>query len=276
MAEAKSVTTQQWMRRSRMLGRAWTKRAAPVTLRRLFGLDIVAARSADAVRLIDDRLERGERLKIAFLNAHVANIAGGRADFRAALANAVVLNDGIGVAIAALMLDGRGFPENLNGTDFTPFFLTATRHTFRIYLLGAKPGVAEKAAEALRARAPQHRVVGLSNGYFDHAEEASIAERIRTSEADLVLVALGNPAQELFIEKQFASMGCRLAMAVGGLFDFMAGEKPRAPRIVQRLGLEWLFRLGVEPGRMWRRYVIGNPVFLARVAAQWVRMRFAR
>lgn len=275
-AGARGVTTQQGMRRSRTLGGAWTRREAPVQLRCLFGFDVVAARSIDALRLIDDRLERGERLKVAFLNAHGVNIAAGRADFRAALADTVMLNDGIGVAVAAWMLEGRGFPENLNGTDFTPFFLATTRHRFRIYLLGAKPGVAEKVAEEILKRAPQHQVVGLSHGYFDRAEETSVAERIRVAGADLVLVALGNPAQELFIDRQFAATGCRLAMAVGGLFDFMAGEKPRAPRILQRIGLEWLFRLGVEPARMWRRYILGNPVFLSRVAAEWVRMRFAR
>jgi len=152
-------------------------------------------------------------------------------------------------------------------------FLQQTTQHFRIFLLGAKPGVAEDAAAALEAAVPQHVVVGARDGYFVATGAAEVAAEIKASGADLLLVAMGNPAQEFWIAQHFEATGCRMAIAVGALFDFLADRVPRAPQGIRRLRLEWAFRLLLEPGRLWQRYLVGNPLFLARVARAWPKRR---
>jgi alpha-1,3-mannosyltransferase len=234
-------------------------------------LDVpVQARSFDeAVALIDARYERGERAAIAFANAHALNVAAENRAFRQALQQALVFNDGVGVDIASRILYGASFPDNLNGTDFVPNFLARTKHRFRIFLFGAKPGIAERAAIRLSAVCPQHRIVGCQHGHFASGQESEIAVRIRATKADVVLVAMGNPKQELFIHDHLAETGCVLGIGVGALFDFLAGNVPRATPWVRRWRLEWVYRLAKEPRRLARRYLVGNPLFLIRVSRQW-------
>jgi exopolysaccharide biosynthesis WecB/TagA/CpsF family protein len=235
--------------------------------RDIMGVAVTSAGLDEAVALIDARLDAGERIKLAYLNAHGSNLAARDTPYRETLSRFTVLNDGSGLGIAARVLHGRPFAANLNGTDFTPHFLKTTRHRFRIYLLGAQPGVAEEAAAVLARIAPQHALAGARDGYFPAGEAGAVSAGIAASGADLVIVAMGNPGQELFIDRNFDAMGCRMAIGVGALLDFLAGRVPRAPTAFRRLGLEWVYRLGLEPGRMWRRYVLGNPRFLARVVA---------
>jgi exopolysaccharide biosynthesis WecB/TagA/CpsF family protein len=238
-----------------------------LTVRDILGVAVAGGRGATAVRAIDRAVASGRwPVRLAWLNAHGANLAARDREFRAALARCTVLNDGVGVNIAAGLLTGRRFPENLNGTDFVPRYLDETEHAYRLFLLGAKPGVAERAGAAFLARAGRHAVVGARHGYFTQADIGSVVAEIRASEADMLLVALGNPAQEIFLARHAEAAGVRLAVAVGGLFDFASGDMPRAPALLRRAGLEWTFRLAMEPKRMWRRYVVGNPEFLARVA----------
>ena len=234
-------------------------------------LDVpIQARSFDeAVDLIDDRYERGEPAAVAFANAHALNVAAENRDFRQALQQTLVFNDGIGLDIASKILYGAPFRDNLNGTDFVPNYLTRTRHRFRIFLLGAQPGIAERAAPRLSSLCPQHEIVGCQHGHFDGGEESEIVARIRKSKADVVLVAMGNPKQELFIHGRLAETGCVLGFGVGALFDFLAGNVPRATPWVQRWRLEWVYRLIQEPRRLARRYLVGNPLFLLRILSQW-------
>jgi alpha-1,3-mannosyltransferase len=242
----------------------------------MMGVATLSASGDDVVRELDARLAAGERVRVAYLNAHASNVAASNAEFMTVLQTFVVLNDGVGLDIAARALQGRAFPENLNGTDFTLRFLRQTSQRFRIFLLGARPGVAEDAAEALKAALPQHVVAGTRDGYFVAAGADEVAAEIKRSGADLLLVAMGNPAQEFWIAQHLEATGCRMAIAVGALFDFLAERVPRAPQGLRRLRLEWLFRLALEPTRLWRRYLIGNPVFLARVGREWLRHRAKR
>jgi alpha-1,3-mannosyltransferase len=224
---------------------------------------------AEAVKLIDARYELREGTAIAFANAHTLNVAAEIPAFCSALQNALVFNDGLGVDIAGRILYGSPFPENLNGTDFVPNYLRRTKHRYRIFLLGAKPGIAERAAHRLSIVCPGHNVVGCRNGHFDRDQASEIADLIRCSKADLLLVAMGNPKQELFIHEHLAGTGCRLGIGVGALFDFLAGDVLRAPLWVQRWRLEWVYRLLQEPSRLAGRYLVGNPRFLMRILSQW-------
>ena len=123
------------------------------------------------------------------------------AEFRAALQNSLVFNDGIGVDIASRLLYGSPFPENLNGTDFGPNYLRATRTSLSDLHAGGDAGTAERAAQRLASICPQHEFVGCHHGHFDAEQVPELIDRIRRSKADVLLVAMGNPKQELFIQQ---------------------------------------------------------------------------
>jgi alpha-1,3-mannosyltransferase len=229
------------------------------------GVAVTAATSAEAIAHLDRRLANGERIKLAYLNAHTSNVAASDTDFAAILGGFTILNDGAGVDLASRYLYGKRFPENLNGTDFTTRYLAETSHTFRIFLLGAQPGVAEEAARAIAQCAPQHVMVGTRPGYFTADQAHAVAAAIAASKADMVLGALGNPDQEHFIAAHFDSMDCRIAIGVGALFDFLTGRVSRAPQWVRAMRAEWVYRLLLEPRRLWRRYIFGNFRFVRRL-----------
>lgn len=254
-----------------------TSQASPLQLqyiypdsevRTILGVELLVATADRAIALLDERVTKNQGTIVAFANAHTLNVAAKTSGFRDALNSFIVLNDGVGTDIASRLLYGRRFPENLNGTDFTPRYLRETKCRFSIFLLGAKPGVAERAAVRLADQCPQHRIVGFHHGYV-YQQDDQVVTMIRDSGADLLLVAMGNPQQELWLRDNFAATGCQLGIAVGALLDFIAGEVPRANERVRAMRLEWAYRLACEPRRLWFRYIVGNPVFLMRVAAQW-------
>jgi alpha-1,3-mannosyltransferase len=243
--------------------------ATGTSVRTLLDVSVQVRTFNEAVHLLDARFEQGEPIAIAFVNAHTLNVAAANPDFRIALQNALVFNDGLGVDIASRILYGASFPENLNGTDFSPNYLRHSRHSYRIFLLGAKPGTAERAAVRLRALCPRHKIVGCHHGHFDEAGTPAITDLIRRSGANVLLVAMGNPKQELFIHDHLGATGCVLGIGVGALFDFLADNVPRAPLRVQKWRLEWLYRLAHEPRRLAGRYLVGAPLFLTRILQQW-------
>jgi len=233
--------------------------------RDILGVAVTSAPMDEMIAHLNARLAAGERLKLAFLNAHTSNVAARDTAFKAALQGFLILNDGVGVDIAARRLHGERFPENLNGTDFVPAYVQRTETPLRIYLLGGKPGVADEAAAKLTALAPHHTIVGTQDGYFPSEKTADIVAAVAETRPDIVLVAFGNPAQELFIARHFDALGCRMAMGVGALLDFLSGRVVRAPSFFRAVRMEWVWRLMREPGRLWRRYLLGNSQFLWRV-----------
>lgn len=236
--------------------------------RTILGISVVSIGWDQAIALLTRLLEERRFTKISFLNAHNANIAYADAAFAQALDDFLILPDGIGVDIAAKLLYGAPFPANLNGTDFVPAFLQASARPLTVALLGATRVNAEAASERLAELAPRHRLVVIHDGYFSAAEEPEIIDRIARLRPDVLLVAMGVPRQELWIARNIDANHCTLPIAVGALLDFLSGAVPRAPPWMRRLRLEWVFRLMVEPGRLWRRYVVGNPLFLWRVVRQ--------
>jgi alpha-1,3-mannosyltransferase len=238
--------------------------------RRILDVSVTVSTRSEVVEELDKRFEEKKNTFIAFANANCLNIAYRDPRVRAALGRAVVLNDGLGVDLASKLLFGTQFPDNLNGTDFTPYYLQHTRHRLRVYLLGGKRGVVERAAKLIAETCPWHEVVGCHDGYFPHSDDAFVARDISASGADVLLVAMGNPDQELWLRSNFDATSCRLGFAVGALFDFIAGELHRAPLWVRTARLEWVYRLAHEPRRLWRRYVLGNPIFMLRILGQWL------
>lgn len=207
-------------------------------------------------------------LKVAFCNAHTANIAATHEVFRRHLARFLVLPDGIGVDLGRRLLKGAPFKANLNGTDFTPLLFEQAPTSLRVVLLGAEPQMAERAAHQWSKTFPRHHFWVLSDGFFSPDEEPALLAQLAAHKADILLVAMGNPRQEIWLAEKIGNDHAHVAIGVGALFDFTAGKVERAPGALRQLRLEWLFRLMQEPRRLWRRYVLGNPLFLARVLRQ--------
>lgn len=238
----------------------------PTTLR-LFGLEIVNETSGKAL----DWLFSKGRKTVAFANAHCINVASSDPAYRWALQNAsAILPDGAGLQVAARM-KGKKFAANLNGTDlFQPLTIKARDLGLSIFFFGSQPGIAEKAASVAQKLAPGLRIAGSRHGFFTGAEEDSIIDEINSSGAEIVLVALGVPKQDLWIARNRHRLTAQLVFGVGAQFDFWSGRVSRAPTILRKLGLEWTWRLAVEPVRMFRRYILGNPLFLARAISSHV------
>lgn len=236
--------------------------------RDIVGVAVAALTRAEALALIDAAFDDGRHLHLAYCNANLVNIAARDPRLRQRLAEFLILPDGIGIDIASRLLYGAPFPANLNGTDFTPAILAARTRPLSVTLLGGRPGVAERAAARLAGDYPQHRFAVLGHGYFAPGDEPALLKRLERERPDLLLVAFGNPRQEEWIASRVDARHCTVAAGVGALFDFLAGEVARAPEAVRALRLEWLYRLWLEPRRLWRRYVVGNPAFLLRVLRQ--------
>lgn len=237
--------------------------------RRIGGVDILAAKSDAAARLLGERLEAKLYTPVGFANAHCLNLAADDATFRSALEEFLLLPDGVGVDLASRLLFGGSFPDNLNGTDFVPSLLASLDRPVRVALIGAAEGIVERAALAFAAAHPRHVFLPVAHGFVPEGPETELMlARLRAARADIVLVALGMPRQEMFIARHLTPRHATLAIAVGALLDFTAGEVPRAPPAVRRLRLEWVYRLLIEPSRLWRRYLLGNPRFMLRILAE--------
>jgi len=239
----------------------------------IFGIPVVDAHRDTVIAWIDAAIAANRRMRIAFLNAHSANIAWEDGSFRDILRGFTVLADGIGVDIAARRLHGRRFAANLNGTDFVPALLQAIERPLRVAVLGARRESGEKAVERLAALAPQHEFLYLGDGYFTKDSEQTVVARIGTLKPDILLVAMGVPMQEKWMARHLAEAPCTVAIGVGALLDFLSGTATRAPLWMRRARVEWLYRLLREPRRLARRYLVGNPLFLRRVLRESARSR---
>ncbi|HEV2472839.1 MAG TPA: WecB/TagA/CpsF family glycosyltransferase [Chthonomonadales bacterium] len=212
-------------------------------------------------------LETGDVLacqQVVTVNTEFVMEAQRNSAFREAInAAALVVADGVGI-VWATRLRGTPVPERITGTDTVmDVAKRCARSGYRLYLLGAAPGVAELAAERLQAIAPGLEIAGTYAGSPAPEEEDGIVERLNAARADVLCVAYGAPAQELWIRRNLERLPVAVAMGVGGAFDFLSGRQRRAPRIMQRLGLEWLYRLYREPWR-WRR-MLAIPQFMLYV-----------
>ncbi|MFL5886566.1 MAG: WecB/TagA/CpsF family glycosyltransferase [Thermoleophilaceae bacterium] len=188
----------------------------------------------------------------------------------------LVTADGQSVVWASRVL-GDPLPERVAGIDLMEaLFALAERRAYSVYILGARRDVLERAVAELHRRHPRLHIAGYRDGYFSPDEDAAVAAEIRAARPHFVFVAMTSPRKEYFLGEHGPSLGGVFAMGVGGAIDVMAGETRRAPRWMQKLGLEWLYRLLQEPGRLMRRYATTNARFVALVARQWIRQRRRR
>jgi N-acetylglucosaminyldiphosphoundecaprenol N-acetyl-beta-D-mannosaminyltransferase len=220
------------------------------------------------------RLVRGGgRGLVLNVNAHCLNLCYEDPALRAFFNGAeVVFCDGAGVMLGARILGGR-IPARITYADWAwrlAAFAAAER--FSLFFLGARPGVAREAARRLRERYPGLKIAGSRHGYFDHSagspESEAVVEEINAAAPDILLVGLGMPLQEYWLMENGRKLDAGVTLTGGAVFDYVSGRLRRGPRFLTSGGFEWLARLLVEPGRLWRRYLIGNPLFLLRVVKQ--------
>ena len=179
--------------------------------------------------------------------------------------------DGMGI-ILALKLRGLLVPERVPGVDLMQNLLAVcARQGFRPYFLGAEPSVLAAAVRVAQERHPELQFAGQQDGYFKPHEEARVVEVIRASSADCLFVGMPTPAKERFLATHRHELGVPFIMGVGGSFDILAGKTQRAPKMLQRWGLEWLYRIYQEPRRMWRRYARTNMIFARLLLASFIR-----
>lgn len=217
----------------------------------LLGVRVHHVTLEQAVERVRDLIASGGSHQVVTVNAAMLVAARRDAAVRQVLAGASLrVPDGAGVLLAARLL-GRPPYVRVPGVELAErLCAVAAREGWRVFLLGAAPGVAQAAADVLRRRHPGLPVAGVHHGYF--SDDASVITQIRAARPHLLLVALGFPRQELWIARHRAQLGVPVSMGVGGTFDVLAGRVRRAPVWVQRLGMEWAYRLVQEPRRRWR------------------------
>lgn len=245
----------------------------------LFGMQIDSLRMPEVIeRLLEWRRHPDGRCHyVVTPNVDHAVMFQENADLRRAYAGAsLVLADGFPVLVAARLLR-RNIPERVPGSDLVPTLFTAVAAEpatkLKVYLLGAAPGVAEQAARNIAQRWPNVETVGTYSpplGFEqDQRENDSILQRIAAAKPDVLIVGLGAPKQELWVHQHRDRIAAPVALCVGATIDFLAGEKPRAPVWMRRVGLEWLHRLASEPRRLAKRYLRDAWIFPQLIFREW-------
>jgi beta-1,4-glucosyltransferase len=233
----------------------------------LCGQPVTAVTFDGAAELLAARAEAGQTTRVAFLNSNLVVALQRYGGVRSILAGFRVFNDGLAADAACLLVHRRMYPSNLNGTDLTPAFLSRLPSGRRVFLYGARQHVVSRMAKRVSEEFG-HDVVGAYDGFsYDPAAMHELAVAARP---DVVLVGLGNPAQELWIRDYPAGTEGPVIMGVGALFDFMTGEAVRAPLAFRKARLEWLYRLIREPRRLARRYTVDMLLFF------WYALRQSR
>lgn len=250
-----------------------TELARTADRRRLFGLQLDAMTAPEVVEVCESAIRSRRRLLIGVVNA--AKIVHLRSDALlrdSLLACDLLLADGQSVVWASRVL-GEALPERVAGIDLFELLLgLADQNGYSVYLLGAKPSVLTAVEKTIATRWPGVRIAGSRDGYFHDAGSATIAADIARSGADMLFIAMPSPKKEIFLATHGATLGVPVQHGVGGSFDVLGGLTRRAPQVWQRWGLEWLYRVLQEPGRLWRRYLTTNTAFVALL----LRERFNR
>jgi len=238
----------------------------------LFGLPICNSTLPEASASLVKAAAEGARRQVLFVNAHCVNVAARNRTYLDTLRGADVLYaDGSGMRLAA-RLSGQSLRDNVNGTDLFPLLCQdAAAAGVSIALLGARPGIAERCAANMRSRFPKLQVVWTHHGYLQHTDISSVISSLNDSGAGMIFVAMGVPAQELWISRYANTLNSPVLLGVGALFDFYSGEVSRAPLFMRKLGIEWIYRFILEPRRMFTRYILGNPLFLLRALRRRIR-----
>ncbi len=244
----------------------------------VLGVGVDPVTREDLHERIRNFVRAGEHALVLNVNVHCLNLCHRDPVLRNFFNSAdVVFCDGAGVMLAARLL-GRRIPERITYADWIwQLSDFVAREGLSFYFLGARPGVAEEAARRLKIRFPNLKVAGIHHGYFDHSpgspENEAIIKEINAASPNILLLGFGMPLQERWLMENWTRIDARVALTGGAVFDYASGTTRRGPRLLTENGFEWLARLAIEPCRLWRRYLMGNPLFLARVLKQCVKTK---
>jgi N-acetylglucosaminyldiphosphoundecaprenol N-acetyl-beta-D-mannosaminyltransferase len=251
------------------VGHVATCQASHSPLVSVLGVRINNLRETQAIAVLEQAiLDRcSQTTAIYFVNAHTLNLAAENPDYRDLLNRGdYVFGDGTGVRWAARARSVRML-ANLNGTDLVPrLFRDTAGRGYRYFLFGATSGTIARAAANVQHLFPGWTLAGFHHGYVSRQSTREVIRQISAAKPHLLLVGMGNPLQEQWIDRHRRELDVRLCMGTGGLFDHWAGNLRRAPRWVRALGCEWVQLLLQQPHKA-RRYLIGNPLFLWRMMA---------
>ena len=243
----------------------------------ILGIAVSSFTMEELLGVIDTSITSRQHLLLGVVNA--AKIVNARKD--AGLMHSLeqtdlILADGVSVVWLSRLL-GTPLPQRLAGIDIMYRILErASERRYRVYFLGAKSDVVHRVVEITAKQYPSVIIAGCRDGYFGDSEAEAIAQDIRSSRADILLVAMPSPRKENFLAKWYGLMDVPVCHGVGGSFDVMAGVTRRAPHWMQNCGLEWLYRLIQEPRRMWKRYLVTNVVFIVLGVRAVIRTRLGR
>jgi len=236
----------------------------------IFGIVFPRITQSELLERMHQKLIHRNGAAVCFPDMSTMNLITADSDLQQIVANNFeAYNDGAGLALAARS-KGKPFPDNLNGTDFIPAFLNIAPKGSRVFLLGGREQILSAALEKLKEEFSHIKFVGSHNGYFEPEDVPDVVDIVRYANPDIVLVAMGNPQQLIFINE------CRnhpcfehvLFFAVGGLLHYFAGDLTRAPKLIRSLRLEWLFIVLQQPHKF-RRYFFGIPRFFINLIIRW-------
>ncbi len=228
----------------------------------MFGIPMHAWTMKESVRLIKNRLLERKFTSHSVVNvAKLVNMQTDTELSKSVTTCDIVNIDGAGLVIAGRLM-GKQIPERVAGIDlFYKLLAMAEAENISVYLLGAKQNVITRTVQQLQHDYPDIDIAGFHHGYFSDYEQRVVGD-IARSGANMLFVAISSPKKEIFINRWKSVLNVQFVMGVGGTFDVVAGKVKRAPTFMQNLGLEWLYRIIQEPGRMWKRYLVTTSKFI--------------
>lgn len=232
----------------------------------IFDIKIGAIPLSGLATVVSSYISQGEKETLFYINAHTLNVANVDGEYKEILKRAsLVYAGGLGPVIASWILN-----QTLPGRSPTPDFINkvfeiAEKKGWSVYLLGTTQKSLIKVVAKIKKNFSKLSICGFHHGFFAPEEEEDIIAEINSKNPTVVIVGMGTPKQEKWIAKNKDKINAKAFWAVGALFDVISGELPRAPKWVQVIGLEWFFRFCQEPRRLWKRYVIGNLLFILAI-----------
>lgn len=239
----------------------------------ILGTPLSLCDKAGLLTTIAEAVVAQRRLTVLSGNIYAYNLAYEKPWLRAFFNQAdIVRLDGAGVRLGARLL-GYVTPPRMTWADFGwDLVELAAREGMTLFLLGSKPGIAEKATAKFKERYPNVEIVGVHHGYFDKtlnsAENQAVIQMVADAKPDILIVGFGMPLQERWLSETRELLAATVVLTGGAVFDYISGELHRGPQWMTDHGLEWLARLLIEPRRLWKRYIIGNPLFMWRILKQ--------
>ena len=234
-----------------------------VEIRHILNVPVHAMTMGQVVELLDQTIAQRQQLQIGVVNAaKVVNMHRDPKLREDVLSSDLILADGAAVVWASKILK-QPLPERIAGIDLMyELFRKGNEKGYRIFCLGATEEVSAEVERRVRRDYPKVKLVGRHHGYFSAEEEEEIAKQIADVQPDTLFVAMTSPKKEHFLARWSSVINVPITHGVGGSFDVMAGKVERAPELWQKLGLEWLYRVKQEPGRLWKRYFVTNSLFI--------------